>query len=159
MADKGKYTEPGPVTKAVGTVVDKVMAPVEKAVNTTKAAMAPINPDATAGIDAKQANVDEYTKANPPSYKRGGVVKKSGMAKVHKGERVLTKKQRSKVETVSLGKKGSFKVHPGALHRALGVPEGQKLGPSRIKSALHSKSPATRRMAASAEGLTHMHKG
>lgn len=31
--------------------------------------------------------------AEPDSYKRGGQVKKSGMAKVHKGERVLTKSQ------------------------------------------------------------------
>lgn len=66
---------------------------------------------------------------------------------------------KTKVQTVSLGKKGSFKVHKGALHRALGVPEGQKLGAGRIKSALHSKSPSVRRMAASAEGLTHMHHG
>jgi len=63
-----------------------------------------------------------------------------------------------KTETVALGKKGSFKVRKGALHRALGVPEGQKLGQGRIKAALHSKSPETRRMAASAEGLTHMGK-
>ena len=61
-----------------------------------------------------------------------------------------------KTETVSLGKKGSFKVRKGALHRALGVPEGQKLGQARIKAALHSKNPQTRREAASAEGLTHM---
>lgn len=63
-----------------------------------------------------------------------------------------------KTETVSLGKKGSFKVRKGALHRALGVPEGQKLGQARIKAALHSKNPETRREAASAEGLTHMRK-
>ena len=31
--------------------------------------------------------------ATPGSFKRGGKVKKTGMAKVHKGERVLTKKQ------------------------------------------------------------------
>ena len=61
-----------------------------------------------------------------------------------------------KTETVSLGKKGSFKVKKGALHRALGVPEGEKLGQSRISAALHSSSPSVRRMAASAKGLTHM---
>lgn len=66
---------------------------------------------------------------------------------------------KSKVQTVKLGKKGSFKVHKGALHRALGVPEGQKLGAGRISSALHSKSPSVRRMAASAKGLTAMHHG
>lgn len=66
---------------------------------------------------------------------------------------------KTKVQTVSLGKKGSFKVHKGALHRALGVPEGQKLGGARITKALHSKSPSVRRMAASAKGLTAMHHG
>lgn len=63
-----------------------------------------------------------------------------------------------KTETVSLGKKGSFKVRKGALHKALGVPEGEKLGQGRISAALHSKSPSVRRMARSAEGLTHMGK-
>jgi hypothetical protein len=31
-----------------------------------------------------------------PGYKKGGTVKKTGLAKVHKGERVLTKKQAKK---------------------------------------------------------------
>ncbi len=66
---------------------------------------------------------------------------------------------KSKTQTVSLGKKGSFKVKKGALHRALGVPEGEKLGQAKIKAALGSKSPSVRRMAASAEGLTHMSHG
>lgn len=64
----------------------------------------------------------------------------------------------AKTKTVSLGKKGSFKVRPGALHRALGVPEGQKLGQSKISSALKSSKPAVRKMAASAKGLTAMGK-
>jgi hypothetical protein len=34
--------------------------------------------------------------AEPPSYKKGGTVKKTGMALVHKGEKVLTKKQAAK---------------------------------------------------------------
>jgi len=33
------------------------------------------------------------TLARPPAFKRGGMVKKTGMAKVHKGEKVLTKRQ------------------------------------------------------------------
>lgn len=67
--------------------------------------------------------------------------------------------KKSKVEKVSLGKKGSFDVRKGALHRALGIPEGEKIGQERIRKALKSKSPETRREAASAEGLTHMKKG
>jgi len=31
------------------------------------------------------------------SFKKGGMVKKTGLAKVHKGERVLTKKQQAKL--------------------------------------------------------------
>lgn len=65
---------------------------------------------------------------------------------------------KSKVEKVKLGKKGSFEVKKGALHKALGIPLGQKIGQSRIKAALHSSNPETRREAASAEGLTHMKK-
>lgn len=34
--------------------------------------------------------------ASPDSFKRGGKVRKTGIAKVHKGERVLTKKQAKK---------------------------------------------------------------
>lgn len=31
--------------------------------------------------------------ASPSTFKKGGLVKKTGQAKVHKGERVLTKQQ------------------------------------------------------------------
>jgi hypothetical protein len=34
--------------------------------------------------------------AEPPSYNKGGTVKKTGMALVHKGEKVLTAKQAKK---------------------------------------------------------------
>lgn len=63
---------------------------------------------------------------------------------------------KTKVQTVKLGKKGSFKIRKGALHRALGVPEGEKIGQTRIRAALKSKNPETRKEARSAEGLTHM---
>ena len=39
-----------------------------------------------------------------PSYKRGGKVKKTGPAKLHKGERVLTKRQAGKVRVKSKSK-------------------------------------------------------
>lgn len=42
------------------------------------------------------SGVDSSLTADPPSYKRGGKVRKTGIAKVHKGERVLTKKQQKK---------------------------------------------------------------
>lgn len=59
-------------------------------------------------------------------------------------------------EKVNLGKKGSFSVHKGALHKALGVAEGKKIPATMLTAALHSKNPHVRRMAASAKGLKAM---
>lgn len=60
---------------------------------------------------------------------------------------------------VDLGKHGSFHLHKGALHRALGVPEGDKIPASKMAQASHSSNPHVRHMAASAHGLAHMGKG
>jgi hypothetical protein len=54
---------------------------------------------------------------------------------------------------VSLGKKGSFNVHKGALHRALGVPEGEKIPASKMKGHHHGRLG---RMIASARGFAAM---
>lgn len=59
-----------------------------------------------------------------------------------------------RTETVDLGKKGSFKEHPGALHRALGVPEGEKI-PEKDLQGHHSGRLG--RMIASAKGFKAMH--
>jgi hypothetical protein len=61
-----------------------------------------------------------------------------------------------KTEKVSLGKKGNFKVHKGALHRALGVPEGQKIPASKMEGK-HTGHLA--RMIASAKGFKAMKHG
>lgn len=61
-----------------------------------------------------------------------------------------------KKQTVDLGKAGSFTVRKGALHRALGVPEGQKIPASKLAAASKSKNPKVRRMAASAKGFAKM---
>ena len=50
-----------------------------------------------AAADKKKQKSGE-TSADPPSYKRGGKVRKTGKAKVHKGERVLTKAQARKYD-------------------------------------------------------------
>ena len=59
---------------------------------------------------------------------------------------------------VNLGSKGSFTTHPGALHKALGIPLGEPVGQSRIAAAEKSSNPRIRRMAISAKGLTSMGK-
>jgi len=61
------------------------------------------------------------------------------------------------IKTVKLGSKGSFKEHPGALHRALGVPEGEKLTPGE-KEPKPGDSEHVRRMKASAKGFASMGK-
>ena len=71
---------------------------------------------------------------------------------------ILSGKKKSKTTVVNLGKK-SFKIRPGALHRDLHIPAGEKIGQARIEAAEHSKNPKVRREADSAAGLTHMHHG
>lgn len=63
--------------------------------------------------------------------------------------------RKKKTEHVDLGEKGSFKVHKGALHRALGVPEGEKIPASKMKG---HHSGRLGRMIASAKGLKAMAK-
>ena len=60
---------------------------------------------------------------------------------------------------VNLGSKGSFKIQPGALHKMLHVPEGQKIGHAKMEKAAHSSNPLLRKRAISGLGLSSMHKG
>ena len=58
-----------------------------------------------------------------------------------------------KTKTVNLGKKGSFQEHPGALHRALGIPEGEKIPASKLEG---HHSGRLGRMIAAAKGFAAM---
>ena len=53
--------------------------------------------------------------------------------------------------------KGAIK-HPGALHKELGVPQGQKIPASKLKKAEHSSNPTERKRANLAKTLKHMRK-
>lgn len=64
-----------------------------------------------------------------------------------------------KSHTVDLSKKGSFHVEKGALHRMLGVPEGEKIGQERMRKAAKSSNPLLRKRAIAGLGLSHMHHG
>jgi hypothetical protein len=68
--------------------------------------------------------------------------------------RVAVKRKR-----VDLGSKGSFTEHPGAEHRALGIPLGETIPASAHERAAHSSNPRLRRMEASAKGFRAMRKG
>lgn len=48
--------------------------------------------------------------------------------------------------------------HPGALHKALHVKEGEKIPSSKLKKAEHSKSPKLRKRANLAETLKGLNK-
>ena len=45
--------------------------------------------------------------------------------------------------------------HPGGLHRALGVPEGEKIPEAKIEKAEHSPDTHLKRMAVLAETFAH----
>lgn len=49
--------------------------------------------------------------------------------------------------------------HPGALHRELNVPQGQKIPAKKLERAEHSSNPTERKRAILAETLKGMHKG
>lgn len=48
--------------------------------------------------------------------------------------------------------------HPGALHRRLGVPEGEKIPAKKLTEAAHSKSPEERKEASLARVLKGFHR-
>ena len=60
---------------------------------------------------------------------------------------------------VRLGKKGSFSIKEGSLHRMLHIPEGERIGQERMKQASHSSNPTLRKKAISGLGLSAMHNG
>ena len=60
-----------------------------------------------------------------------------------------------KQHKVDLGSKGSFSVNKGGLHRALGIPEGQKLTGAQ-KEPKPGDSEHVKRMKASAKGFAAM---
>jgi hypothetical protein len=47
--------------------------------------------------------------------------------------------------------------HPGALHRDLGVPEGQKIPAGKLAAATHSKNPKVKKRALFARFLKGLH--
>ena len=47
--------------------------------------------------------------------------------------------------------------HPGALHKALHVKQGEKIPEAKLKKAEHSKNPTMKKRAVLAETLKKMH--
>ena len=65
--------------------------------------------------------------------------------------------RKKKTQHVDLGSKGSFTTHPGKLHRALGIPQGEKI-PASAKQPHSGDSPELAHMRASAKGFAAMKK-
>lgn len=59
-------------------------------------------------------------------------------------------------KTVNLGSKGSFQETPGALHRELNIPLGQKIPKEREEAAAHSDNPTLAARARAALGFRAM---
>lgn len=86
--------------------------------------------------------------AKPNSFKNGGVVKKTGVALVHKGETVIPVGGEKKDDTVHLSHhRVVMHLNHGGLHRALGIPEGTKIPKDKIETARNSDNPHLREMA------------
>lgn len=49
--------------------------------------------------------------------------------------------------------------HPGALHKMLHVPQGEKIPAKKMAAARHSSNPLERKRANLAKTLSHLHKG
>lgn len=54
--------------------------------------------------------------------------------------------------------KGAVK-HPGALHKDLGVPEGEKIPADKLEAATHSDNPTVAKRAHLAETMKGFHHG
>ena len=65
-------------------------------------------------------------------------------------------KAHKKTQHVDLGGKGSFTVHKGGLHEALGIPQDKKLTASQ-KEPKPGDSEHVKHMKASAKGFAAMH--
>lgn len=63
--------------------------------------------------------------------------------------------KKKKTQHVDLGKKGSFTVHKGGLHRALGIPSDEKIPASKLESK-PGDSSHMKHMKASAKGFKAM---
>ena len=64
-------------------------------------------------------------------------------------------RKKTKTQHVDLGEKGSFTTHKGKLHRALGIPEDEKIPASRLESK-PGDSSEMKHMKASAKGFKAM---
>ena len=96
---------------------------------------------------------EEYERGQEPLKKRKKEVKGEGA----KGSRRLDRPGRKAGGRSGKWISGAIH-HPGALHRQLGVPEGEKIPAAKLEKAAHSENPTLRRRANLAKTLAGFHK-
>lgn len=110
---------------------------------------------------------EELDAAEAEAKKRGGKVKhkkKHVKAEGHKAKRRLDRKP-PKDHIPSEGYKDGGKTkwiagaikHPGALHKELHVPQGEKIPAKKLEKAAHSSNPTLKKRAVLAKTLKGMH--
>lgn len=122
------------------------------------------------GSTGAYTNVSPYVRQKPRAFRDGGYVSEKaadpGHALVQRNRPYTNEDQQSGGRSPLRrgfkdgGKnwiKGAIK-HPGALHKSLGVPEGQKIPAKKLAKAAHSDNPTMRRRANLAKTLKKMHK-
>ncbi len=107
MADKvpidPRAGEQGMMRNAVKAIAGN--KPIPAATQAHLEARRPPTPPTSARSAMDQSNMARVSElARPGSYKRGGIVRQTGMALIHKGERVLTKRQNSRAGRRSGGR-------------------------------------------------------
>ncbi len=119
--------------------------------------------DALQGDGGKQVDADTHVgqapdpkdsaTAKPNSFKHGGVVQKTGVALVHKGETVIP----NHMHDVSLHRALSH-LNKGGLHRALGIDPDKDIPKDKLASAMKSDNPHLQHMALMAHTMESWHK-
>lgn len=118
------------------------------------------------GSTGKTQNVRGYTRAMPKAcYAEGGAVsRRADSALIDRSIPVTQFDKESGGKTpLRPGFKGGGFIqkaikHPGALHKALGVPQGEKIPAKKLAKAAHSDNPTMRKRANLAKTLKSFNK-
>lgn len=114
MADAqiGTYQDPNEKKIEDARKAGKILTPADFSSQGMRDALYRLNmknstKDDSAATTAKKQQAENAAK--PMSFKKGGMVQKTGMAKVHKGERVLTATQQKALKAKKAGAKANVK--------------------------------------------------
>lgn len=111
LASKAKALFSGPPDKGIGEAqrnIDEYTAATKpapaKPAPSGSASSTPINPKAKYGDRSGEKRIDTTNMTKPlGSFKKGGRVKKTGLYKLHKGEKVMNAKQTKKMDRKGMG--------------------------------------------------------